>query len=192
VVLLTCLWLTQQPLCVHAADRASHGKRALTAGKMVALQVRKEIQAAYDQQSAALNSKDVQGFLSLCTPDYQDLARGKRLYSARFIRQSLPRTLARYSALKMTATIQTLQINGSQATVTATHHVNVTLLPRYASGVPLRSSETVTEDIWIKTDRGWRAKRSKEISYKRLPVQQPTIPPATKPATGKTAAPPAR
>ena len=196
VGLLTCLWLMPQSLSVQADNRASHGKPATKAGHTATepsrKQVRKEIQAVYDQQSAALNRKDVPGFLALCTPDYQDMARGKRLHKAQFIRQTLPRTLAKYSTLAMSATIKTLEVKDSQATVTATHQVKVTFLPRYSASASPRISETVTQDIWIKTDEGWRTKRTKEIGYKRQPLTQPARPSSAKPAIEKTAAPPAR
>ena len=93
----------------------------------------------------------------------------------------------------MTAALQTLQVQGNCATATATHHATVTLLPRFAAATPNRSTETVTEDVWIKTAQGWRTKHSKEIGYKQILVPQPTRPPVgSKPAKGKMATPPSR
>ena len=74
--IILCSSLALSYVCVHAADKIPHSKPELVKGKPEAAQVRKEIQAVYDQQSAALSRKDVKGFLALCTPEYQDLVRG--------------------------------------------------------------------------------------------------------------------
>lgn len=133
-----------------------------------AMQARKAIQTVYDQQTAALVNKDVNGFLALCTPDYQVIKIGNQVRPAGLIRQSLPQTLARYSAFKMTAAITKFQFKGDRATATATRHVDVTLLAKYAGKNAVHRSDTVTQDVWIKTAKGWRTKSSKEIDYKKL------------------------
>jgi len=165
---LTILSLLTMVLPAHTDGKTPKRKTEIAQQPESAAQARKEIQAVYDQQSAALVSKDVNAFLALCTPDYQDIKIGNQIRPAGMIRQSLPQTLSRYANFKMTAAIKTFQLKGARATATATRHIDVTLLPNYAGKNAVRRSDTVTQDVWVKTAKGWRTKSSKEIAYKKL------------------------
>lgn len=158
----------QAPSKGHTTGKTPTGAHATAPTTADIEQARKAIEGIYAMQSGAITRKDVPAFLDLCTPDYKDIKMGRQSRPAAFIRQSLPATLLRYETIKMTSTLKSLTLKGDKATTTAVRHVEVLIFPQYAKTDRFHCNETVTEDVWVKTERGWRTQSSKELSFKRL------------------------
>ncbi len=155
-------------------------------------QARREVQAAYDRQSAALLRKDVNGFLALCTRDYQDTKVDGHVYTADHIRQVLPAQIAHYpKQFTLKAAIKTFRLSGSRAEVTANRHLELMRTDSLRHTQVPWSSDTVTEDAWVKSGSSWLLQNSKETRFNKKTPPAPVKSTLKRP-TGKTAVPQAR
>lgn len=142
------------------------------------VQARQQVQAIYDRQTAALLRKDVKGFLALCTPDYQDTKPDGSVYPAARIRQVLPGQLAAYSKqFVMKAAIKTFRLSGRQANVVVNRHVELMRTDAQHRRQYPWKSDTISQDVWIKTAQGWRLQRSREtrFQHKSAPLLRPSV-----------------
>ena len=154
VSLLALLTLIAPPLSALAHDKNAppHTETGAEAGDA---QARRDVQAVYDRQNAALMRRDVEGFLALCTPDYRDVKRDTRtgkgqVFPAGYIRQTLPRQIAHYTDFKVTAEISAFIRKGAQAEATTTRHVELMLPDTKTGNKRAYRSDTRTRDVWVK------------------------------------------
>ncbi|MGI4788222.1 MAG: hypothetical protein ACRYFS_05165 [Janthinobacterium lividum] len=122
-----------------------------------------EIQAVYNKINAALAQKDIDTAM-----DYD--ADGCEYYDAKGHlrdtvdgRQDLVKLIEYIDVLKQTTVITSFTGTNSEATVTVKSHT----IAYTSNGVTGRAARVVGDDVdrdyWVKTDDGWRRKRSREI-----------------------------
>ena len=124
---------------------------------------RREIQAIYHQIDAALDRKDID---TVCDYDAEDCEyfnkKGRRLDTGGG-RQALVDLLEKVDSVKRTTTITSFTATDTDATVTVKDHVVVSAANTVTGRAIRAASDEVFRDYWVKTDDGWKRKRTREI-----------------------------
>ncbi len=172
---------------IARADKtATHVKSKTTVADAKTVQARKTVQDVYDRQAAAMRRKDINGFLAPFTPDYQDVKYGNHIYTAEHLRQQLPGLIAKYPpGFKFNITIQKFKLEGDRAKATANYHLQLTRTDAERHRRELWTSDTVSEDAWIKKGQNWRLQSSRETQFKNKKTPLSSSP-AQRRASGKS------
>ncbi len=125
---------------------------------------RKAIQTAYDRENAAAARKDVNGMFANETSDFEDITKEGRKVNLTEMRAQLGRVMAGIQSIKATTTIQKFSLKGQQAIVVAKGHAEMTGVNPNNHSTVKAIIENTSEDLWVKTKRGWLQKRSKTLT----------------------------
>ena len=142
-------------------------------------EARKAIQAAYDKSDAATAKKDIDGAMAFQTSDYTyTTQKGRKLDNAT-VRTSTTQVLTLAREIHGKTVIRKIALKGSMATVTVDETGSIVVAtPQRPDQVSKIVIEARSEDVWIKTPKGWREKSSRELSSKQSvngkPVAAPT------------------
>ena len=122
-----------------------------------ASEARKSIQAAYDQENAALLKKDLKGTFARCRPDMQVIGPNNQPMTFAQMKQALADQLRLLQPTKSVTSIQKFALKGNQATCTVKDHSELT---RQIGKGKLSHfvMEGMEEDVWIKDKTGWMRK----------------------------------
>ena len=166
---------------ITRADKtAPHAKSKTTAASDAkTMQARQAVQDVYNRQAAAMRRKDIKGFLAPVTPDYQDVKYGNHIYTAEHLRQQLPGLIAKYPpGFKFNISIQKFKLEGDHAKATANYHLQVTRTDAERHKRELWTSDTVSEDVWVKRGQTWRLQSSRETQFKnkKTPLSPGPVP----------------
>ena len=149
-----------------AAALALWTAAAAAAGSSAAPSARREIQQAYNRIDAALARKDVDTVADFDTDDCEFYGVKGQLLSSGGGRQELVDLLANIDTFRRTAVIISFAGAGTEAIVTVKDHT----LQETANSINGRAIKLVTDEVfreyWIKTDDGWKRKRSRELTSK--------------------------
>ena len=175
-----CVLLSMFAVTTRADKTAPRVKSKTTAASDTKMaKARQAVQDVYDRQAAAMRRKDIKGFLAPFTPDYQDVKYGNHIYTAEHLRQQLPGLIAKYPpGFKFNITIQKFKLEGDHAKATANYHLQVTRTDAERRKRELWTSDTVSEDAWIKKGQNWRLQSSRETEFKnkKTPLSSGPVP----------------
>lgn len=124
---------------------------------------RREIQQAYNKIDAALGRKDVDTAFDYDAEDCQYYDKKGHLLEDGSGRQQTIDLLNQVDALKETDVITSFTGSEAGATVTVKEHAQVFLANTVTGRAARIAADAVFRDYWVKTDDGWRRKRSREI-----------------------------
>ncbi len=129
---------------------------------------RHEIQAAYNKIDAALAQKDIDTALDFNADDCEFYDRKGRLLESGGGRQALVDLVEKVDTIRRTTKILSFAGTSGDATVTVKCHViagaSSSITGRAAKGI----SDDVFRDYWVKTDDGWRRKRTRILQSKSV------------------------
>lgn len=127
---------------------------------------RREIQAAYNSIDAALARKDIDTALDYDADDCEFYNRKGQLMDAGGGRQELEDLVEKVDTVRETTKILSFTGTSTEATVVVKTHTvagaSNSINGRAARGV----FDAVARDYWVKTDAGWRRKRSRVLQSK--------------------------
>ncbi|HZO87155.1 MAG TPA: nuclear transport factor 2 family protein [Chthonomonadaceae bacterium] len=123
---------------------------------------RKAIQTAYNQANAAMARKDVNGGLAHFAPDFEAVTRNGKKIMLPQIRQQLQQ-ITMMQSIRAKSTIQKFRLKGNQAVVTVKEHADLTGVNPQNKQKLTMSIDSVSEDTWVKSGKGWLQKRSKSL-----------------------------
>lgn len=127
---------------------------------------RREIQAIYSKIDAALARKDIDTALDYDADDCEFYNRRGKLEDAGGGRQELEDLVEKVDTVRVTTKILSFTGTSAEATVTVKNHTvagaSNSITGRAAKGI----ADQVSRDYWVKTDDGWRRKRSRLLQSK--------------------------
>lgn len=137
-----------------------------SAAKTTVPSARREIQAIYNKIDAALARKDVDTVADFNTDDCAFYGPNGKLLSSDGGRQELVDLLENIDTFQRTAVITSFTGTNAEATVTVKDHT----VQATKNNINGRAIKLVTDEVfreyWIKTDDGWKRKRSRETKSK--------------------------
>ena len=127
---------------------------------------RREIQATYNKIDAAIDRKDVDTAFDYDADDCQYYNKKGQLMEEGSGRQEVVDLLEKVDTVKETTVITGFAGSDADAVVTAKAHV-VLAAANNANGRATKIAfDDISRDYWVKTDDGWKRKRSREIKSK--------------------------
>lgn len=127
---------------------------------------RREIQAAYNKIDAALARKDIDSALDYDADDCEFYDRKGRLMEAGGGRQELEDLAEKVDTIQETTKILSFTGTSAEATVTVKTHTVAGASNRINGRAAKGVFDAVARDYWVKTDDGWRRKRSRILQSK--------------------------
>lgn len=127
---------------------------------------RREIQAAYNKIDAALARKDIDTALDYDTDDCEFYNRKGQLMDAGGGRQELEDLVEKVDTVQETTKILSFMGTSTEATVTVRSHTVARASNRINGRAAKGIFDEVARDYWVKTDDGWRRKRSRMLQSK--------------------------
>ncbi len=124
---------------------------------------RREIQQAYNKINAALARKDVDTALDYDTDDCEYYDKKGHLLGEGGGRQELVDLLDNVDTLKRTTAITSFAGTDTDATATVKQHIIITAANTVTGRAVRGVSDVVFRDYWVKTDDGWKRKRSRVL-----------------------------
>ncbi|HLV80155.1 MAG TPA: nuclear transport factor 2 family protein [Chthonomonadaceae bacterium] len=147
-------------------------------------EARKTIQAAYDRFAEALHRKDAAGATADLAPDFTELDRdGAAIQGTIPTERRQLQTLFLYSrSLTATETIQTFRLRGKRAIVTVKEQmvVDSTKQRRWGARPLTFCSDSLREDVWIRSGSRWRRQSAKTLSVQEMVDGRPDNPISSK------------
>jgi ketosteroid isomerase-like protein len=133
-------------------------------GPAATAQARKEIQAAYSRQDAAVAAKDVDGFVAIETPDAVDFDTDGTTETVAQGRQMMAQVMAAMKHCEASSVITGISLTDARSAVVTIkeHMVMVGAPPGKATSTMV--SEGTSRDNWVKTASGWRLKASHALT----------------------------
>ena len=129
---------------------------------------RRELQAIYNQINAAAAQKDVDGVFNYDAPDYSTVDPKGHVFEGSYGRQELQDLMNAVDTVKGTTTIKSYTGTDTDATVVVKDHY-VFLASNLATGRMIKlSGDDLSRDYWVKTEDGWRRKRTRILSGKNV------------------------
>ena len=131
-----------------------------------AADARRAIQSAYNASSAAATRRDAAGTLAHFTPDGVSMDTKGHAIPIAQERQTVTSLFAAAQSITARTTIQKFSLDRpGQATATVREHSVLTLVnPQTQQPARLVVDDTA-RDLWVKTAKGWRQKRSTDLTY---------------------------
>lgn len=127
---------------------------------------RRAIEAGYGKMFSAISKADVKAYAAVHSADYYETDKKGRKQTLAEITKTMSGVLQFIQNLKYKVTVQSVKMNGKNATVAATEIVEGTLMnPQTQKKSTMRSERTLT-DTWVQSGGKWLRKSSKELSDK--------------------------
>ncbi len=149
-------WALGAALALAAAVSAA-------AAPAAAPSARREIQQTYNKIDAALGRKDVDTAFDYDADDCQYYDKKGHLLEEGSGRQQMVDLLDKVDAIKETDVITSFAGSNTEATVTVREHGQAFLANTVTGRAARIAVDAVFRDYWVKTDDGWKRKRSREI-----------------------------
>jgi hypothetical protein len=139
----------------------------LRAAADAAAEAHKQFQALYNKENAAVMRGDWKGALSNTTADFVTLdPKGKQTTRAQ-MEQMMPQLLALMKNMKATTEVTKVTLKGKEARVSIKEHATATITNPQTKKTGKFVVDDTGEDVWTKTEKGWRKKSSKGITVKQ-------------------------
>ena len=125
-----------------------------------------ELQAIYNKINAAAAQKDVDGVFDYNASDYVTTNTKGRTHDASDGRQELQDVMSAVDMVQGTTSIKTFTGTATDAAVTVKDHYVFIASNQSTRRTIKFASDDVSRDYWVKTDDGWRRKRTRILSGK--------------------------
>jgi hypothetical protein len=127
-------------------------------------QARKQIQANYNSQNAAMARKDLKGTLAHTDPAFvgKGLTGDPQTYKMRVA--SLPHLFQITKSVRITSRIQKIVLHGDTADVQVQANTMVTVVDPKTGKVRKHLTFDTIEDRWVKRPRGWMLLRTQVLT----------------------------
>lgn len=126
-------------------------------------QARKAIQAAYDQQAAGQNRKDVNASFAHVAPEFKNIGKDGKVSTLQQERTAVTHAYARAKSVQVKQTITSLRLSGNKAIVTMKEHAELTAVNPRTSALVTFVDDEVDEDTWVKRSHQWWEIQSKTL-----------------------------
>jgi hypothetical protein len=133
------------------------------AGPSAAPSARRQIQAIYRKIDLAIDQKDADTAFDYDADDCQYYDKKGHLLAEGSGRQEAVDVLDTVNTAKETTVITSFTGSDTDATVTTKGHVVLSLSNNINGRAAKISFDDISRDYWVKTDDGWKRKRSREI-----------------------------
>src|SRR5437016_6985916 len=124
---------------------------------------RKAIQAAYKKFDTALSHKDRAGFLSIYTSNFEQVSEKGVKMPLQQIQQMSVQLFAMARSINVSTVVQSIAVKGNAATARVKSHAMVVLTNPQTKKTGTMTTDEVSDDIWVKTAKGWLQKHSKTV-----------------------------
>ena len=131
-----------------------------------AASARRDLQAIYRRIDAAIDRKDVDTAFDYDDDDCQYYNKKGQLMEEGSGRQEVVDLLDKVDTVKETTVITSFAGSDTDATVTTKDHVVLAVTNNINGRAAKISFDDISRDYWVKTDDGWKRKRSREIKSK--------------------------
>ena len=125
---------------------------------------RREIQAAYDQSSAAERRRDAEGPLKIYTKDWVGYCVDGRKTTVAVERQFLTEMFAVAKSVKAVSKITAIKVHGNSATVGVREHVEMRVPNPQTGEISTLVADETAEDEWVLQGGAWRIKSSRNLT----------------------------
>jgi hypothetical protein len=133
------------------------------AAKTAAPSARREIQAIYRKIDAAIDQKDADTAFDYDADDCQYYDKKGHLLAEGSGRQEAVDVLDTVNTAKETTVITSFTGSDTDATATTKGHVVLSISNNINGRAAKISFDDISRDYWVKTDDGWKRKRSREL-----------------------------
>lgn len=133
------------------------------AAKAVVPSARREIQAIYHEIDAAIDQKNADTAFDYDADDCEYYDKKGNLLAEGSGRQEAVDVLDKVDTAHETTVITSFTGSDTDATVTTKGHVVLSLSNNINGRAAKISFDDISRDYWVKTDDGWKRKRSREL-----------------------------
>lgn len=155
-------------LALAGALSLGHPTLAADASKddRTTVEARAAITALIQLSNEAASKRNVAGTTAAMTDDFVTVdAQGKERPLAQ-TQGALSTLYGAAKAVKVTTTLDTVRVTGDEATVGVKEHIVMTFDNAKTGGTSTLITDASEQGAWVKTEYGWREKRSKTLSSK--------------------------
>lgn len=123
------------------------------------------IQAAYNNETAAMIKKDVKGIVAVYASDYVEIEKDGKKSTLAELKQQMQQLFPSLRNVKATQSVSKVTLKGSQATVLSRQHLEATFInPQTKKNQSLVATANL-EDLWVKSGKStWLKKQSKVLT----------------------------
>ena len=125
-----------------------------------------ELQGIYNKINEAVAQKNVDGVFDYDTPDHTTTDKKGHVHEASDGRQELQDVMNLMDTAKSTSTIKSITSTDTDATVVVKDHFIFVISNRSTGRTAKIVGEDVSRDYWVRTDEGWRRKKTRILSGK--------------------------
>lgn len=125
-----------------------------------------QLQAIYNKINAAAAQKNVDGVFDYDSADHTTTDIKGRIHEASDGRQELQNVMDTMDTVKSTTIIRSITSTETDATVVVKDHFIFTISNRSTGRTAKIVGDDVSRDYWLKTDEGWRRKKTRILSGK--------------------------
>lgn len=125
-----------------------------------------ELQGIYNKINEAVAQKNVDGVFDYDTPDHTTTDKKGHVYEASDGRQELQDIMNLMDTAKSTSIIKSITSTDTDATVVVKDHFMFIISNRSTRRTAKFFGDDVSRDYWVKTDEGWRRKKTRILSGK--------------------------
>ena len=125
-----------------------------------------ELQGIYNKINEAIAQKNVDGVFDFDTPDHTTTDTKGHVHEASDGRQELQDLMNLMDTAKGTSIIKSITSTDTDATVVVKDHFIFIISNRSTRRTAKIVGEDVSRDYWVKTDEGWRLKKTRILSDK--------------------------
>lgn len=132
---------------------------------LIAANALKELEVAYRDFNAAMKARDLKKVMAFTTPDFKLINAQKVVFSRIEVRTNLEQTLKQFKSI----TSITTKIDRIQSDKPTVIHVRSSsgfkaeIVNPATKKVGVFESKSVSDDVWVKTNAGWRIKESRIV-----------------------------
>jgi len=141
--------------CLGLPAEAAPGKTPTT---------QQQLQAIYNKINAAAAQKNVDGVFDYDSLDHTTTDIKGHVHEASDGRQELQNVMDMMDSVKSTTTIKSITSTETDATVVVKDHFIFTISNRSTGRTAKIVGDDVSRDYWVKTDEGWRRKKTRILS----------------------------
>jgi len=139
--------------CIATSTSCSHNQHhSLTASEAAAWRL---IDAAHAQEEAAISTKNVDGVMAICSPNYTATLAGRQTVNKEQSRQSMIELFQLSDTMKEVNKIGDVTLSGNTATVMVDNHIEVTTKNPFNGQRITREQDDLDREKWIQGTQGW-------------------------------------
>ncbi len=141
-----------------------------------AADARKQFQAIYNKDNAAVMRGDLMAALYSTTQDFVSIDTKGRKTTRSEMEKKIPQVLGLMKDIKSNTTVTKVILTGKNARVMIKEHAEATITNQQTKKPGKFVVDGTGEDLWTKTGQGWKKKSSRSLTLKqsldgkRIPV----------------------